>query len=548
MIKIINMDRKKLLKEVFGIDAFRDKQEEAIDSLLNGQNTLCMMPTGMGKSLIYQFTTIAKGKMAIVFSPLLALMGQQMDILNHNLKNSRFSAVAYNSTLNSIKQYQYLKDSFKPPFNPTFLFLSPEKVMTDGLLLRSLRAHKEKIGLIVIDEAHCISQWGHSFRPAYKMIPHFIKTIFPNETPPILCLTATINERDKQEIIKEFQVQSIVKSESLYRNNIHLNILPEVKNNKAKRDALEKILNDHKGQKTIVYTHIIKREYGTREMSDYFKAKGFSGSAFDSNMPDNQKVEILENFSKGEIQIVFATSAFGMGIDIPDIRCVCHYLVPESLEQYYQEVGRAGRDGKESYAYLLHAEPNLRIKKDQLSKENISPDKIEEKFNSLLGKKRANSLPYIGQLSQADYDERNIILIIFLKMIQYGIIQIVDRGISNIKCFEETKCNPEFNTLKNITNNGSIKLISKRKKTPINGINDTIFTLFLKGHIKTISSPDKVIFYQVNRMPKKNDFERLSKEIKSIVEYKHNNLNVLGNVLNGEYSINEALFNHLGIA
>ncbi|WP_347840000.1 RecQ family ATP-dependent DNA helicase [uncultured Draconibacterium sp.] len=538
----------KLLKEVFKIDSFRDKQEEAIDSLLDGNNTLCLMPTGMGKSLIYQYTAIVKNKMAIVFSPLLALMGQQNDTLNNLLSPMGKSAFAFNSNLDGRKQYKYLKEQLNPPNNPNFLFLSPEKAMSDGYLTFTLKERKSDIGLIVIDEAHCISQWGHSFRPAYKMIPHFLKSVFGENIPTILCLTATINESDKSEIIQEFSITKTIQSDSLYRNNIELHITPELKDNKEKKQVLEELLQKHKGDKIIVYTHIKRRDYGTRAMSEFFKQKGFNCAPFDADLADNVKIETLEKFTAGEIQIVFATSAFGMGIDIPDIRCVIHYLLPESLEQYYQEVGRAGRDGKQSYAYLLHAEPNIRIKKDLIRKGEWSSEKIEEHYLSLFGRKGGTDVPYIGQMTNTDYNEGNILLVLLLKMVKLGYIDILSKGLQNIKCFDEINQTTELTSFKKATRVGMLKLIAKKTGIEIDNIHRILFGLYKEGQIKLISAPLKAIFYQINKELLEKDLISLKEEFDSVVEFKMNKLNILANVLNGDMPIDTALNKYLGIS
>ena len=212
-----------------------------------------------------------------------------------------------------------------------------------------------QIGQIVIDEAHCISQWGHSFRPAYKEIPNFINNI-SEQWPVILALTATLNPKDQEEICSDFQIakNNIFKSEYLLRQNIKLQY-EELANEKAKRKHLEEILDAHENEKIIVYVHRKSGEYGTKAMSENFQAKGLSCDFFDADREDEEKKKVLANFETGNICVIFATNAFGMGIDINDIRVIIHYLLPESIEQYYQEIGRCGRDGKTSYAYLLYS-------------------------------------------------------------------------------------------------------------------------------------------------------------------------------------------------
>lgn len=541
------MNKHKTLQKVFGIPSFRDKQEEAIDSLLDGKNTLCLMPTGIGKSLIYQFTAVAKGKMAIVFSPLIALMGQQTDNLNTYLSSINKTSFAFNSKINSIKQYKYLRDEFNPPNNPLFLFLSPEKVLIDGYLEYVLRKHKEKIGLIVIDEAHCVSQWGDSFRPAYKMLPELFTKIFGTNIPTILCLTATISNQDKKEIIQEFNIENVIKSDSLYRDNIELTIIDQFKKNADKKDELEKILRKHKNEKVIVYTHMKKRDYGTRAMSEYFKEKGFACAPFDSDLEGAIKEDALTDFINGKLKVIFATNAFGMGIDIPDIRCVVHYLIPETLEQYYQEVGRAGRDGKPANAYLLHAEPNARIKKDQINSERVNKEILENAWLELLGRKGVKDIPYIGQFDVFDNEGNNLRLKLFLSLVKRKNVAILGRSLEKINCFVEVLETTVLTKYEKSTNIGALKLISMRTGDNLETISYNVFELYDTKKIKLVSTPKKTLYYQVNKALTEQDIQELETEFNTIVDFKLEGLSKLKEVLDNEISIQDALNLYLGI-
>ena len=534
------------LKKYFGHDAFRDKQKEAITSLLDNKNTLCLMPTGMGKSLIYQVTALMKGDMALVISPLLALMEQQSEVLDSNIKNFGKTSLAFNSNSgNVVKQYKYLRDDFRPPENPNFIFVSPEKMMLDGYAEYVFRQNKSKIGLIVIDEAHCVSQWGHSFRPSYKMIPKFLSDIFGINVPPILCLTATINQIDRQEIVKDFKIENTIVSNSLLRNNIQLNIEQEVKKNDDKRIKLEELLERFKGEKIIVYTHIKSRDYGTRAMSKYYKEKGYSCAPFDADLSKKEKDTTLANFTSGKTKIVFATNAFGMGIDIPDIRCVVHYLLPESIEQYYQEVGRAGRDGLPSFAFLLHAEPNLRIRKDLIRKSAITKDKIENLWSTLHGRKK--EIPHVGQLGTNDVSDDNTEMIIFLKLVELGFLSIITKGLQDVKCLVENGIPTQLSYYQSKTKNGFMKLISKKTGQGLASIHQIIFELFHNGKINFIKSPTKLMYYNILKNPDEVDFTSLVNEFELVTQSKMDNLEKLYNVLNKKVDINTALREHLGI-
>ena len=534
------MNSEEVLKKYFDNISFRDKQEEAVNSLLNNTNTLCLMPTGVGKSLIYQVTSLVQGKMALVISPLIALMEQQSEGLNLKIGPYDKSASAFNSNSGNVsEQYKYLRDDFNPPHNPQFLYVSPEKMMTDGYAEYVFRKYKSKIGLIVIDEAHCVSQWGHGFRPSYKMIPKFLRDIFGLNIPPILCLTATINKKDKEEIIRDFRIENTIVSDSLYRENIELHIEDEVQKNDDKRIKLEEIFGRFKGEKIIVYTHIKKRDYGTRAMSEYYANKDFNCAPFDGDMPANEKDRILKDFTNGDIKIIFATNAFGMGIDIPDIRCVVHYLVPGSIEQYYQEVGRAGRNGDQAFAYLLHAEPNLRIRKDLIKKSTITGEQIENFWNVLLGSKK--DIPHIGQLGSTDVSDDNTEMIIFLKLVETGYVNIITKGIQDVNCFAEKKQSTNLSYYQSIVKRGYMKLISMKTGENLDNIHQNIFELYDSDKIKLIKTPTKLLYYLVIKELDKKGLDDIVNDFEILKLSRLESLHSLYEVLNKDLDIDSAL-------
>ncbi len=359
------------------IKNFRDKQEEVINALYSS-NVLCLMPTGAGKSLIYQVYTICNKKTTLVISPLIALMRQQSE----RLEEKGFKILFLHGGLSTQAQHQCLKEAIFN-WNFDFVFFSPERLAFDGYLEFVLRRIRDKIGLIVVDEAHCVSQWGHGFRPTYKYLPQALNNIFDPEKIRILALTATMNKKDKDEICNDFNIQesSIYISSNLMRSNIQLNF-HTLENEGAKIDHLRSILNSPEIGKTIVYTHRKKGKYGTVSLSQIFKNEGLNCDRYDADCADSAKVECLSSFESGSTSIIFATNAFGMGVDIPDIHTVVHFLLPESIEQYYQEVGRAGRDGAHSVAHLLFTPTNIRIRKDMIKSSFPKRDQIASTFES----------------------------------------------------------------------------------------------------------------------------------------------------------------------
>lgn len=307
--------------------------------------------------MIYQVAGLCMEKTTIIISPLIALMNQQ----NAEMRAKGISTVSF-SGMDYKKQFALITDMANGVM-PQYIFTSPERISSDGYLEYALNKRRDDIGLVVVDEAHCISQWGDGFRPAYRNIPDFLDRIFGGDGwPATLCLTATLNEEQQQQVIKDFHISNVVKGENLWRKNLYLEIL-NLKDGKedTKDEELERIIEKHRGEKILVFAH---RVYGkhptTRTLYDKYKDVYEGVAYFDSKADDKYKAYVLEGFKNGDIKIVFATSAFGMGVDIPDIRVVVNYLISETVEQYYQEVGRGGRDNQPAYGYLLYTNQSKR--------------------------------------------------------------------------------------------------------------------------------------------------------------------------------------------
>ena len=263
------MTKQEALRKYFKkIENFADVQEETIDSVLEGNNVLCLMPTGGGKSLIYQVAGICLEKTAIIISPLVALMNQQSrEMAENGISTISFSGMDYK------KQFKTITD-MSNGYMPQYIFTSPERISSDGYLEYVLSKRKDDIGLIVIDEVHCISQWGEGFRPAYKNIPMFLDRIFGDGNwPATLCLTATLNEEQQEQIKREFHITKLIKGENLWRKNLNLEII-NLKNGQddTKDSELEKIIEKHAGEKILVFAH---RVYGkhptTRTLYEKYK-------------------------------------------------------------------------------------------------------------------------------------------------------------------------------------------------------------------------------------------------------------------------------------
>lgn len=486
------MNKKELLEKYYPeISEFREVQEPAIDALMAGDNTLCIMPTGGGKSLIYQIAGLALEKSTIVISPLVALMSQQC----HQLAGKGITAVNF-SGMDYRKQFRTITAMARLTL-PQFIFTSPERISNDGYLEYVLKKRSRDIGLVVVDEVHCVSQWGEGFRPAYRNIPLALSRIFGESWPRILCLTATLNEKQQEQICGEFHITRLIKGENLWRDNLHLEIL-NLRDGKdeTKDSELEKIIEKHRGEKILVFAH---RKYGkkgtTRTLCEKYKDSYDGVACFDSDMSDTDKAAVMQGFIDGTIRIVFATSAFGMGVDIEDIRVVVNYLISETVEQYYQEVGRGGRDGKDAFGYLLYTNQSKRGRRMLLNSTLCSEKSIRDEWeNRKL--KDGQTFSHVDYESMTE-EQRTA----FALLMDFDVISVVAKGVQSIKCFEAVT--PEgkafLDGIAQYSRTGLVSIISKKSGKNINTLALDIWEQCVNGNVRMRSAPSKAIFYSIRR-------------------------------------------------
>ena len=339
--------------------AVRPTQRDIISSVLGGHNTLGLMPTGSGKSLCYWIAGKALSGVTLVVFPLTALMDEQAQKLaSHGCR-----AFTLYSGIDAREQYRELIDLYNERETPDFIFVSPERLATDGFLEFVIQRIRDRIKLVVVDEAHCISQWGFDFRPFYKEIPHFLRTVFGEAWPSILCLTATLNPRDQQEICEDFAIGSahVICHRELLRREIDIQIV-KVADEDTKDKRLWALLDRHRAERVLIYVDRRKGKRSTEELAGEALTRGFKAAYFHADMNSSEKLDVIARLRAGNLLTVFATSAFGMGIDIANIRGVIHYLLTESAEQYYQQIGRAGRDGNPAWAVLFHSDKNVDVR------------------------------------------------------------------------------------------------------------------------------------------------------------------------------------------
>ena len=332
-----------LLREHWGHTAFRPGQEDIINSVLNGHDTLALLPTGGGKSICFQVPALARPGLCIVVSPLIALMKDQVD----NLRKRGLKAEAIYAGM-SHQEIDHALDNCVYGRNVKFLYVSPERLLTE---LFQVRVAKMAVGLLAVDEAHCLSQWGYDFRPPYLRIAELRATL-PADVP-VIALTATATAQVQADIVEKLQFRAGhgVFRQSFARPRLSYSVLPT-------EDKLRRLLEVVRGvgpDKTgIVYARTRRQ---TEDTAAFLQQHKFSAAAYHAGLPAEQRTKVQQDWIQDKVRLIVATNAFGMGIDKPDVRLVAHLDAPDTLEAYYQEAGRAGRDGNYAFAVLL-AGPN----------------------------------------------------------------------------------------------------------------------------------------------------------------------------------------------
>ena len=329
------MKKLELLKKYFGYDSFRPLQEQVIDDVIAGKDLMVVMPTGGGKSMCFQLPSLLLDGITLVVSPLIALMKDQVDALRAN----GIPASYFNSSQDAIQQQEMLEELRSGSLK--LVYVAPESI---GLLNNHLQ--EIPVSLIAVDEAHCISTWGHDFRPAYTQLAYF-KTSFPDAN--LIALTATADRATRADIKKQLGIQNAQEYVSSFdRPNLTLEVRPG--NNRLQQ--MRRFLQKNKDESGIIYCLSRKT---CESVASKITAYGYDAAAYHAGLSHEERVSVQEKFIKDDLKIVCATVAFGMGIDKSNVRFVLHYNMPKNIEGYYQEIGRAGRDGIDSHALLFHS-------------------------------------------------------------------------------------------------------------------------------------------------------------------------------------------------
>lgn len=386
------------LKTVFGFHQFRAPQQDVIERVVAGEDVFLVMPTGGGKSLCYQVPALHRDGVAIVVSPLIALMKDQVDALIAN----GVRAACLNSSLSSAEVGRVFQQMDVGALD--LLYVAPERLMMPEFLAR---LGSLKLSLFAIDEAHCISQWGHDFRPEYTQLGR-LRPLFP--AVPIVAMTATADPETRLDILGQLGLaDATVFVAGFDRPNITYTVIPKQK----PLVQMAAFLSGRRDEAGIVYALSRKR---VEQVAERLQQAGFSAAAYHAGLPDNERKRVQDAFRKDDIRIVVATVAFGMGIDKPNVRFVVHYDMPKSVESYYQETGRAGRDGLPSEALMLFGMGDVMTARKLIeNSDNAERVKIEiQKLNAMVGYaealtcRRRALLSYFGDLREHDCDNCDI--------------------------------------------------------------------------------------------------------------------------------------------
>lgn len=357
-------DYKSILKHYWGYDNFRGIQEDIISSIGSGRDTLGLMPTGGGKSITFQVPALANPGLCLVITPLIALMKDQVQ----NLRKHGIKAQAVYSGMTREEIVIALENCIFGDYK--FLYISPERLGTE-IFQNKLRSMK--VSMITVDESHCISQWGYDFRPAYLKIAD-VRKLLPDV--PVLALTATATP----EVVKDIQVRLAFREENVFRMSFERkNLAYIVRRTEDKSGELLHILNQVQGS-AIVYTRNRKR---TKEISLFLNQHDISATFYHAGLDNKTKDLRQKGWQAGTYRVMVATNAFGMGIDKPDVRLVIHIDFPDSPEAYFQEAGRAGRDGQKAYAVLLYAQSDKTILKKRISDTFPEKDYIRQVYEHI---------------------------------------------------------------------------------------------------------------------------------------------------------------------
>lgn len=491
----------------------KDFQKRVINNVVSNGNTLCIMQTGGGKSVIYWMSALECGGVTVVISPLTALIEEQAK----KIRDQGYEVMEIYGGVSAKKQMSILTDFARGNVTPRFIFASPEKIATDGFFEYCLKKRKNDIKLFVIDEVHCVSQWGISFRPFYKRIPDFLTKLF-GETwnAKILALTATLNPNELNDICNEFHIsqENILRDEIIMRTDVKLIVRKYVKEDE-KEEEFWRLLETHAGEKILVYIYRVRGKRSVEDLCQKALDRGFNAEYFHGDMDSDERSDVVERFRNGDIDIIFATNAFGMGIDIPDIRTVIHFLIPESVEQYYQEIGRASRDKNGGNAYLLYTDKNIDVKRKYfINKSFPDEDELKETYLKITSGDTG--------LVTLQYFEDEAIQKCLPYYISTGLIRIVAKGFSGLSNLQNIQ-DPAIQRLFDLTRKkGYIQTLKKAPELSAGQLSEMVYSAIVDGTVKVNGPLERWLI--IDRKQAELDDDNLAiimKDIDAKKDYKH---------------------------
>lgn len=360
------MNKYQVLKNVFGYEIFRSGQEEIIDKIISGSDVLGIMPTGAGKSLCFQIPALILPGITIVVSPLISLMKDQV----HSLIQNGVKAAFLNSSLSSGQYKKALSNLEKGLYK--IIYVAPERLETESFLNVS---SKINISMVVVDESHCVSQWGHDFRPSYLKISYFVNTL--EKRPIVTAFTATATQNVQMDIKKLLGLRNpYCVTTGFERKNLYFDVI-ETKT-KDKIGETIKLLSDIKNESVIIYCGTRKK---VEQLCDILNKKGYSTNRYHAGLSAVERRRNQEDFIYDRKKVFVATNAFGMGIDKPDIRMIIHFNMPKNIESYYQEAGRAGRDGEPAKCIMLYSDSDISLNRffiDNTNNDDLDIDQLKD--------------------------------------------------------------------------------------------------------------------------------------------------------------------------
>lgn len=391
------------LKQHFGFDDFKLEQEAIIRSVLNGKDTFVIMPTGGGKSLCYQLPALMMEGTALIISPLIALMKNQVDSIR-GFTNERSTAHFLNSSLNKTQMKEVKADIVAG--KTKMVFIAPETLTKE----ENIQFFKEaNVSFIAVDEAHCISEWGHDFRPEYRNIRRMVKSI--NTEIPIIALTATATPKVRSDISKNLEMKNVeVYISSFNRDNLYYEVRPKTTKEQTQREIVQ-FIKATNGASGIIY---VQSRKSTEEIAEVLSINGINAMPYHAGLDSKTRNKVQDDFLMEDLDVIVATIAFGMGIDKPDVRFVIHYDIPKSIENYYQETGRGGRDGQPghclafySYKDIMKLEKFLRDK--GVAEKELAGQLMEEiiAYAETSACRRKFLLHYFGEQFAAERCDKN---------------------------------------------------------------------------------------------------------------------------------------------